>query len=492
MAIEIKLSKLAEVLGAEVAWTSLQNDVVACGITTDSREVCAGGIFVARRGEKDDGHAYIARACGAGASVVIAEKGWLSTLREVELAGYPSKHGFAVIAVKEATLALGELAKFWRQELNLPTIAITGSVGKSTTKEIVASLLERLIGQGTSNKKSFNNNVGLPLTVLSSSRTDKWMLLEAGMNHAGELDYLARIAQPDIAVILNVEAVHLEYFPNIAGIADAKCELLRGLRPGGKVVLRKENAELLAGVSREETRQGRSFEKVYFGQTPGVDYLVRILSDRGLAGLDLEIEERKDGLKVRSAIPHLGVHNAWNACGAVAAVMTAFPDLKLEAIAEVLPQARKAGMRLEIKEVAGRRLVVDCYNANPLSMRAAFQTVKEIAQEGKFALVLGDMRELGTESPQYHVDLGKDAASLKPEYIVAIGGHADDISAGAKSLGYHNIRVATTMDEVARLVLERTDVSLVLFKASRGIELEKAVYKLEEKLNAIPSSISAS
>ncbi|MCC6933400.1 MAG: UDP-N-acetylmuramoyl-tripeptide--D-alanyl-D-alanine ligase [Deltaproteobacteria bacterium] len=491
MPVKIALNELINVLAGDVVYCSSPEDICAEGITPDSREVKDGGIFLARRGETDDGHKYIVKALTAGASIIIAERAWLEANNTDEFKTLARQNGYAIVGVNDSTLALGDLARYWRNKLNPKTIAITGSVGKSTTKEILASLLEQLVGQGTANKKSYNNMVGLPMTVLEASVGDKWLLLEAGMNHAGELEYLTSIAQPDCATILNVEAVHLEFFRSLAAIADAKCELLRGLRANGQVILRQDNVELFAGVAREEARQGKEFKKVFFGLSEQAQYRVKSIESRGLDGERFSLSGLRDE-SYETSIPHLGLHNIVNACAAVATLQTAYPEIELGDIAQALPQSRKAGMRLEIKKLRDKQFIIDCYNANPLSMLSAFEIVKNIAQKQKFALILGDMRELGEASKEYHVELGKNAAAVDPDYIMVIGEQAEYVAAGACSMGYERITVAQSMAQIAEQVLASADVPLVLFKASRGIKLETAVKLIEEKLDAIPFSVPTS
>ncbi|GAG86401.1 unnamed protein product, partial [marine sediment metagenome] len=218
----INYQELLTALGARaVSDAPSEGELSFTAVCTDNREAVKNSIFFARTGEQTDGHRFIEAAVSSGATACIVSDSWANSADAKTLINKMPDTVF--LAVKDTTIAFGDLARWWRQQLNVPVIAITGSNGKTTTKEMVRHALEQLVGAGTANEKSFNNHVGLPATILKASRSDKWLLLEAGMNHAGELRYLASIAKPSVAAVLNVGPVHLEYFSSLSVIADAKC-----------------------------------------------------------------------------------------------------------------------------------------------------------------------------------------------------------------------------------------------------------------------------
>lgn len=488
MSIEVGANTLVDQLGGELVIGTDPFGVICVGATTDSRAVNKGTIFFARHGENTDGHKFIPEACLAGATVVVCEKQWVRSGGYESLINLHETMPAIVIAVDDSTTAYGKLAHYWRQYLNIPTIAITGSAGKTTTKEICASLLNSLVGPGTASKKSYNNHIGLPDTILQASVGDKWMVLEAGMNHEGELSELSRISCPDVAAILNIGPVHLEHFGSLKNIALAKCEIFRSLAPDGRAIISGDDNILREAFGETLKESKNPFPQRFYGFLPKCDFVVKHIRSCGLGGEELEITF--NGQSVRSNIPHLGVHNCGNACAASAIVITEFPDIKLGDVAECLPAANNAPMRLETISCGRLTVINDCYNANPLSMAAAIKVVKNLAGDRNFALVIGDMLELGEAAEHYHYELGVLCGKSGANFIWLYGNYSEIVLQGALAGGHQNCVAVRSFTELVDDIASKDLLDFVLFKASRGVALEKAVELLKEKKHVISSPIS--
>lgn len=480
---------------------------VVRGVCTDSREVRDGSLFVARRGENTDGHRFLSAAIQAGCLGVVVEKEWFDQIGSEELrtlGGLSPSRYVSMFVVSDSTRALGDLAQYWRKKLALPTVAITGSVGKTTAKECARAVLTHLLGRGRASEKSHNNHVGLPSTILSASEGDNWLLLEAGMNHSGELDYLGEISEPDLSVILNVEPVHLGNLGSLAGIARAKCELLLRTRAGGVALVNIDSVPLIEELSRLR-REGHALPRiVYFGKKAEADYRLLEAQQRG-ERLHLLFSSGKE---VASAeVPIIGEHHAYNALVAVSIAHLLRPELPLSALALSLGEYKGAPMRFEIKRLripsalalagstqqeagtAEIELINDAYNANPSSMRASLATARNYAGASSCAAVLGDMRELGGESEFYHEQLGQDAAQSQLDYLICVGEYASLIADTARSLGLKQVFVAADCEHVADLIIKLGLPKVLLVKASRALGLEAVIAILEERIDALSSSL---
>lgn len=449
--------------------------------TTDSREVKPAMLFVARRGETADGHSFIGRALESGAAACLVAKQWVSSAEARPFLADVSAPS-AFIAVDDPTVAFGQLAHHWRMQLDLPTAAITGSNGKTTTKEITRSLLERLVGPGTANIKSFNNNIGLPQTILRAGRESKWLLLEAGMNHPGELDALGAIAAPDVAAVLNVGPAHIGFFRTLDRIADAKCELLAHVRK--RAVICADDPELVKAVARLEERLHRALPQTTFAVERAADITAEAVEDRGLEGLRFVLHHKQQ--KAPTAIPHVGRHNVYNALAGAAVVCELFPDLKLVEIAAALADVERPPMRLEILPFRFGTIINDAYNANPGSMRAAVITASNLGGGEGFAAIIGDMLELGDLSEQLHHELGANLGASGAVAVVAVGTYAPVVVQAAVAAGVGEALVAKTAEEAAQIYLGfAAKPRVLLVKGSRGMALERAVQALLDQ----PSNI---
>jgi UDP-N-acetylmuramoyl-tripeptide--D-alanyl-D-alanine ligase len=433
------------------------------GITTDSRRLARGELFVAIRGDAHDGHDFLAEAAARGAGAVVVERSH---------AERPLACG--VVAVRDTLAALGDIASFHRRRHRPRIVAVTGSNGKTTTKEMLAAILDRALGPGRVLRTTGtqNNLVGLPLTLLRMAGTEEAAILELGMNGPGEIWRLAQIAEPDVGVITCVAPAHLEGLGSLHGVAEAKAELYRRLRPSATAVVNADDP-LVAASAR--AFPGR---KIPFGTAgEGLAVEARDIVDRGLDGIDFRLAVERHDVPVRLAVP--GRHNVTNALAAAAAGHAL--GIGLDALQAGLEAFQPPGMRMEVTQLpTGVTVLNDAYNANPASMAAALRTLA--ASRGRRrAAVLGEMRELGAEAVRAHRELGAAAAALHVDALFLLGAHADAVRAGAEAAGFpaDRITIAATHEELGgRLAAWCRAGDLVLLKGSRGAAMEEVLRHL--------------
>jgi UDP-N-acetylmuramoyl-tripeptide--D-alanyl-D-alanine ligase len=414
----------------------------------DSREVGDGDLFVGLRGANVDGSTYGEQALAAGAWGVLvsdsADLGWID--RDIRGQSSPPP----VIAVPDPLIALGRLAREWRRELACPVVGITGSTGKTTTKDILAALLTPSLPRTVANKENLNTEIGLPLTVLEAERGTDALVLEMAMRGAGQIAELVEIAEPDVGVIVNVGPVHLELLGTIENVAAAKAELIRDLRPGAACVVP-------AGEPLLEPHLREDIETIRFGE--GGDVRLIEFAD-GIARIDAR------GTEVELELPYSEPHNVENTAAAVAAAVAlgVTPGGRVD--------VRFSSLRGEVLELGGGVTVVnDCYNANPMSMRAALEHLAATPAKRRIA-VLGTMAELGPDGERYHREIGRRADELGLDVLVTVGEPAVPIGA---EFGGQKYAVGTP--EEAGELLEELAVpgDRVLIKGSRSAGLERVV-----------------
>jgi UDP-N-acetylmuramoyl-tripeptide--D-alanyl-D-alanine ligase len=435
------------------------------GVVTDSRSVRAGELFVALRGDAHDGHEYVAEAARRGAGAVMIEE---RTGADLPTCG--------VVVVRDTLAALGDLAALHRRRSSPRIVAITGSNGKTTTKEMLASILEQALGpehvlrtQGTQ-----NNLVGLPLTLLGLTESVQVAVLELGMNGPGEIWRLAEIADPDVGVITCVARAHLEGLGSMRGVAVAKAELFRRLRPRATAVFNADDPHVAAAAPAAVGR------RIAFGT--GDDAAVRALDvmDNGLRGVGFRL--RIAGEEASVALPVPGRHNVTNALAAAGAAHAL--GIPLAAIARGLDAFRPAAMRMEIVVLpSGVTVLNDAYNANPASMAAALATLGASAASRRFA-ALGSMRELGCEAAAAHRELGSVVARAGLDGVFLLGTHAADVREGAEAAGMPTARItlADTHEELAAALRRQLrSGDLLLLKGSRGATMETVLVHLRSE-----------
>ena len=479
MAFKGQATEICEVLSEAELLEAGDGELSCRGVYVDSRELQEGGLFVARRGEEQDGHKFLPDALSAGANVCFVDREFVAG-GGLESVDRSHRKGKAFIVVPDTTKALGELARFWRFKLDLPTLAVTGSNGKTTTKTMLAILLQACVGKGTSNFGSFNNHVGLPLTILSAGEDDRWLVLEAGMNHSGELDYLGTIAEPDVAAITNIGPAHLGFFDSVAAVADAKCELLAHVQAEGALVLNADDAVLADALERNSASfSGR--KRVFFGREQSADFSLSGVKPHGFNGLNFEIAYNSKCFPGKLPIP--GEHNALNAVCALACSKMAFPELEMTELLSALGSFEAPTMRMNISELDSFTLVDDCYNANPRSVAASLETLETAAGQGNFVVVLGDMLELGDQSEAFHYEVGQKVAKAGAFALFCYGNFAKNTIQGAQDAGLGLAKSSDSIDEIVSAVRERLSAiseksankPAVLIKGSRGMRLERVV-----------------
>lgn len=354
-------------------------------VSTDSRSVSPGQLFVPLRGEHFDGHAFIREVSGKGISVVLAEEQWLK--------GHSIPDSVTCIAVKNSLRALGNLAGWWRRRFNVPVIAVTGSNGKTTTKEMLATILEQT-GPGLKTFGNLNNLIGLPQMLFQLRPEHRWAVLEMGMSETGEIDLLAQIANPRVGIVLNALPAHLQSMGTIEAVAAAKGELLHRISDGGLAVVNADDPRI-ASLS-----QNASARRISFGIDRG-EVRAREIEPLGLDGQRFLLATPKGEATVN--LHACGRHNIYNALAAAAALLE---KVELPLIVAGLEAFTPYKGRFQIEQLGGITLIDDSYNANPASAKAALETLSQIADVGHRIAVLGDMLELGDHEAEAHLAIG--------------------------------------------------------------------------------------
>lgn len=445
--IALDLATIAAVTGGTMGAGSDPETLVTAPATVDSRQVETGGLFVAIAGEHADGHDFAAAAHEAGAAAVLASQ------------PVSAPH----VLVADATIALGRLARHVVDALDVTVIGVTGSQGKTSVKDLLAHVLEGT-GPTIAPAGSFNNELGVPLTVLRADRDTRFLIVEMGARGIGHIATLCEIAPPDVGMVLNVGSAHLGEFGTVDDTARAKGELVEALRPDGVAVLNADDPRVNQMALRTSARV------LTFGTTGNVRLEDVHLDDAGEPHFVVE----HAGERVAMHVPQLGEHHAVNAA-AVAAAATAV-GVDLHAIAARLATAGPRSPHRMARHVRADGLVVidDTYNANPESTAAALRALAATGSGQRVAL-LGEMLELGPTSYEQHVAIGRLAAGLGIERIVAVGPGAAGVAEGAGDRGELAADVAVAIDTLSAS-LDGSQV--VLVKASRGARLERVVHAL--------------
>ena len=432
-------------------------------VCTDSRQVQAGDLFFAIKGERFDGHDFLAEVEAKGAVAVVI-------LRACRPASLPR---CAVILVEEVRRAFGRLGAAHRKEFNLPVVAVGGSNGKTTTKELVAAVLREQFPTLWS-EASFNNDIGVPATLLRLEKSHRAAVLEVGSNHPGELAPLVKLVQPRYGVITTVGREHLEFFGDVAGVADEEGWLAELLPADGKLFVNGDNewSEQLArrthatvvrvGMGEGNAWRSREVRMEAQGTTFQVDAPIRELSGEYQINL-------------------FGRHQVVNALFAIAVGEEL--GLGRAVIQRGLAECKPARMRLQLWEANGVRVLDDTYNANADSMLAALQVLKDLPCKGRRVAVLGDMAELGAQSEAAHAEVGRRAAETGVSQLFAVGKMASVMAAGARAAGLNRVIELAGVDVVCgalKTFLKPGDV--VLLKASRAMRLERVaeILRLEK------------
>lgn len=435
------------------------------GLSSDSRKIKEGEIFIALRGDRFDGHDFIPEVIKKGATGVIMEQG-------VAL-GFPVGKTPCIIGVRDCLTALGDFARHWRRQHKVLVAVITGSAGKSSVKEMAASILGRE-AKTLKNQGNLNNLIGMPLTILRMEDDDRMAVLEMGMNRPGEIARLTEIADPDIGLINNVAKAHLEGVGDIMGVAKAKTELIEKISPESKIALNGDDKFLMKAASRY------SREMITFGLSDGNDIRAGNIRSLGKDGMSFDLLYRMDSVPVKIRVP--GLQNVANSLAASA--IGIFMNMSLDQIARGLEEFEGIEGRLKVIHLDDDIILIDdTYNSNPLSVNAAIDSVAEIASGRRVIIGLGEMLELGDESVNAHFEAGEKVAELGGSHLFAIGEHAADIIKGAVKNGFSpekSVIVESWVEMARRIedILEKGD--LILLKGSRRIGLERVSNRLEK------------
>ena len=436
-------------------------------VTTDSRLVEPGRVFVALSGERFDGHDFVDAAlarprCGA---IIAADHA---------CAGRELEPGTFQLCVADPLAALADLARHVRRGFDVPVIGLTGSSGKTSTKEMIAAVMAQT-GPGLATEGNLNNLVGVPLTLLRAEPEHRWMVLEMGMSAEGEIRRLAGIVEPTIRLITNIAPAHLEFFDDLDAVARAKGELFERARPGDLLITNADDPHAARFPRPSGTREIR------FGENPTADVRVVRVEPQGSYGHRVWLSMIGQELVIDLALP--GRHNVENVAAATAVAAAA--GVPTTAIVEGLAGVRLPAGRMSAETVAGVLVFDDSYNANPRSVVAALRTLTSGEYDGRTMAVLGDMLELGPTSPALHSDVGKNAAELGVDLLVAVGPLSWHTMEGAQGAGMpEELAVwredADAVPELLAELLVAGDRLLV--KGSRGMHLERVVAGLKGRL----------
>jgi UDP-N-acetylmuramoyl-tripeptide--D-alanyl-D-alanine ligase len=448
--MKLPLARVAEFLSAT---GDFDPNAVAQGYSVDSRTIQPGELFIAVKGERMDGHDFVQPALERGALAAI--------VRQDQLARYPAKT--LLLAVDDTLSALQTLATAVRRLWGKPLIGVTGSTGKTTTKEAIAHVLSTRF-RVLKSEGNFNNHFGLPLGLLKLESGHDVAVVEIGMSHPGEITALAKIAHPQIAVVTNVAPVHLEFFESVAEIARAKYELIEALPAGGTAVLNADDEYV--------SQFGRDFNGrvVTYGFSASADVRAENIEPRGAEGSAFDVVV--GSCRERAALPLVGTYNIANVLAAVAVGLERGMSPS-EAVGR-LPSLAPADKRGQVVQLGNITVINDCYNSNPKALEAMVDALTAIRAQRRI-VVAGEMLELGRAGEDLHRRSGQYMAGKKIDLLLGVRGLAEHMVEGARQAGMRAAFVATPEDAGEWLAGETREGDVVLLKASRGVKLEQAL-----------------
>lgn len=456
--MNLKLSKVAEFISA----ANISSEEFATGYSIDSRTIQPGELFFAVKGDRLDGHDYVNSALQKGAVGAVVNRDQRARYHDAE----------RVLAVDDTLLALQSLATAVRRLWGKPLIGITGSAGKTTTKEAIAHVLSTRF-RVLKSEGNFNNHFGLPLMLLKLEPEHDLAVIEMGMSHAGEIRALAKIAQPEIGVVTNVAPVHLEFFDSLAGIARAKYELVESLPPSGTAVLNADDEYV--------SQFGRDFKGkvITYGTKPTAEVRAENIVSLGADGSHFAIVSPCG--RAHARLPLVGAHNVLNALAAVSVACSR--GMSFSAAAAALSTLQPADKRGQVLQLGNITVINDCYNSNPKALNAMIDALAAMKAKRRI-VVAGEMLELGPLGEQMHRQAGKHAAEKHIDVLLGVRGLAKAMIEAANQAGIKAEFVATPEEAGAWLEREARDGDVVLLKASRGVKLEKALDTWKAKRDA--------
>ena len=435
------------------------------GISTDSRTVAEGELFIALKGPRFDGHHYALEALRKKAGGVLVEK---ERVGDIRWNGYRAR---AVIAVDDTLAALGDMARDWRRKHNIPLVALTGSNGKTTTKEMIAACLETAFPV-LKTKGNLNNLIGVPLTLLTLTEKERVVVLEMGMNVPGEIRRLTEIAEPDVGLITNIQTVHLEGMGSLERLKGEKGELFRRMRRDGTLLVNQDDPRVV------DLAKDYPGQRITFGIEHPADIVAKEIRLHGAGGTSFTLIVEGEAMKVRLRL--LGRHFIPNALSAVA--VACLFGVEVTRAREALENFQPFSMRMEVIFLKGGETVInDAYNANPYSMEAALETLAESKGMGRAIAVLGDMLELGEFTNEAHERIGKRVSELSIDFLLAMGEKASVVveSAVRHGLPAEKARVVESHSEAISLLRQRMqNGDWILVKGSRRMAMEEIVASL--------------
>jgi UDP-N-acetylmuramoyl-tripeptide--D-alanyl-D-alanine ligase len=458
--MKLPLSRVAEFISAGRAF---DDETMAQGYSIDSRTVQRGELFFAVKGERMDGHDFVSQALEKGAAAAV--------IRKDQFLRYDDK--IRLMTVDDTLTALQTLASAVRRLWGKPIIGVTGSAGKTTTKEAIAHvLLSRF--RVLKSEGNFNNHFGLPLMLLKLEPEHDIAVVEMGMSHAGEIAALAKIAQPEIGVVTNVAPVHLEYFESVAAIARAKYELIEALPAGGTAVLNADDGYV--------SQFGRDFrgKVILYGLQAMADVRAENVQPLGSEGSAFDVVV--DGCREKAVLRLVGTHNIYNALASVAVALERglSPSEAVAALASLTPSDKRG----QVVKLGNITAINDCYNCNPKALEAMVDALAAMPAKRRI-VVAGEMLELGPAGEDLHRQAGEHIAKSKIDLLLGVRGQAQQMVEAAHQAGLKAEFVATPEEAGEWLARETRDGDVVLLKASRGVKLEKALEKWQSQRSAV-------
>ena len=460
----LTLKQLAAACGGELV--NCDGDITAADVVTDSRKAAEGTVFVALRGEKFDGHNFVAHTFESGAVCCVVDK------------AFDNAKGYSVIVVDDTYKALRDIAAFYRSRFHIPSVAITGSVGKTSTKDMVSCVLGARYNV-LKTEGNFNNEIGLPLTAFRLDNSHELAVFEMGMSAFGEISRLTRIAAPETAILTNIGFSHIEHLGSQENILKAKLEVLEGMPEDGTVILNGDDPYLRGAVETVPC------ETLTYGIESKDCDITATNIEKSHNGTAFEV--KVDGQVYKAKINAPGVHHVYNALAAILAGIKY--GMTMEDIIRGIGEFHPLGLRQNIEELSRYVLIKDCYNASPTSMKSGLEVLSVTLPKDKSAAsrkvaILGDMLELGKFSDEAHIEVGRLAAQYGPECLIAVGPHSKKIAEGAIDNGFNSSEIYVFYDNNTAMehimdILQPNDV--ILLKASRGMCLEQIAEFIAER-----------
>jgi len=458
-------AEIVAATGGDLLCGDLQQ--VFTGISIDSRSIVPGSLFVAIRGQVHDGHRFIPDVLAQGICGLVIDRAHTAAMGAADMGPQPP----VVVVVRDTTRTIGDLAAYNRERAGISVVAVTGSNGKTSTRELTTAVVSRRY-RTLSTSGNLNNEIGLPMTLLKLNRQHRWAVVELGMNHPGEIRRLAEICRPDLGIITNIASAHLEGLGSIEGVMRAKGELLEKMKPGGTAILNADDPKV------SELAVSTDLNVVLFGL--GADAAVRAGSIESAAGriaFRLMLPQEACDITL-AASGRFMVSNALAAAAVGFCLGFSAAEIKagLESFSGVNGRMRIIATRKKIQ------VIDDTYNANPASMMAAIAALAEFKRAGRGILVAGDMLELGEQADALHRQVGAFAARSHIDRIYLTGDHVDAVRAGAEDEGFNPGRIfcGTREEILADLFRQLAPDDWVLVKGSRGMAMEKIVQGLKE------------